>query len=139
MIVNVSSFLFNVGVCLFILGFVSLFYIKYVKIAILNLVVANLFFATAMAFSQKVIAFLDSFPALLQFMDGAWPKAMICGLVIYALLFVLLKNILSIKKDYIATNRNKDHSNSTKDSSSTQQVKNTVNPAIFANVGKKES
>lgn len=132
MVILASSVLFNIGVVIFALAIFNLFFVKYIKVAIINMLVANVFFALAMAYAKKLVLFLGEDSFILSMLRPSFAFALLVGACIYLVLFLLLFKFFAIKdKAKVKAQTQAEKEQDTK--------VEKADPSIFANVKKEKS
>lgn len=128
MVVLTSSVLFNIGVVIFAFAILNLFFIKYIKVAIINMLVANVCFALAMAYAKKIVMFLGEDSFILSILSPSIYFALLVGACIYLVLFLLLYKLFAIKDKKPIKNQEQEKEDTD------LEHKAKADPSIFANV-----
>ena len=132
MIIAAESFFFYSGACLFILGFITCFIPRYLRLGIIDMLLGDVLFAAGIAFLLKSTAILSTLGLNTPlFIEHSLVFAVAFALITYLVLFLLFTKFFKKKKSVKkaleqSANADKIEKNETP----------KADPALFAGVNK---
>ena len=133
MILAAESFFFYSGACIFVLGIITCFIPRHMRLGIVSLLIGDALFAAGIAFLVKSADILKSIGLETDlFIEHNLAFAVVFSIVLYALMFAVFVKFFKRKKKVKAEQEAAAYES--QESSSKQEP--TADAALFANVGK---
>ena len=131
MILAAESFFLYSGACLFVLGIITCFIPRHMRLGIVSMLIADALFAAGIAFLVKSTDILISLGLETDwFINHNQVFAIVFAIVLYALMFAVFVKFFKRKKIVKAEKEDLDSKHST------SHKEPTADAALFANVGK---
>lgn len=133
MILAAESFFFYSGACLFVLGIITCFIPRHMRLGIVSMLIGDALFAAGIAFLVKSTDILKSIGLETDlFIEHNLAFAVVFSIVLYALMFAVFVKFFKRKKKVKAEQEAAAYES--QESSSKQEP--TADAALFTNVGK---
>ena len=133
MILAAERFFLYSGACLFVLGIITCFIPRHMRLGIVSMLIGDAFFAAGIAFLVKSTDILKSLGLETDlFIEHNLAFAVVFSIVLYALMFAVFVKFFKRKKKV------KEEKEAAADESQASSSKKepTADAALFANVGK---
>lgn len=133
MILAAESFFFYSGACLFVLGIITCFIPRHMRLGIVSMLIGDALFAAGIAFLVKSTDILISLGLETDlFIQHNSIFAVAFSIILYVVMFAVFMKFFKRKKKLIAEKDTESHENQ----NLSLKKETTADAAIFANVGK---